>query len=467
MEHSDNDKKYSLKEIIEIFMPYFDKYIKPNIKQLTLAVLSIIIINLLYLTIPFFQKHFVDDGLIGKNFEYVIKILIALFLSKGLIDVILPLWEYIYSFLVNKLCYNIEKDLYKHILNLPVSYFDNHRSGEILRRVWDYSSIINIINLVVFDFLNNISIIILSILAGLFINPIIVLITIFFIPISLINNYYQGKISGKNEEARFEIDKTLGSEQAEAVFGIRSIKALGFESKAYRRFLLMRLKYRQIEFKFKRKLTGLNAINTLFNNLEEFLTMLIAGIFVIKGIMTIGDWMAYYLIFARISVPLKQLIAINVKLQTNIVVLKRLNSILKEKEEEHTNNKNIIIKKGTLSFKNVNFGYSQKKLILKNINFKVEKGQSLALVGRSGVGKSTIANLILSFYLPTKGKILIDDVDIIDYNVRSMRNTCITSPCNPLFSFVYSIFNNKITKFFEFCYITIEQRIHESKIFMP
>ena len=80
------------------------------------------------------------------------------------------------------------------------------------------------------------------------------------------------------------------------------------------------------------------------------------------------------------------------------------------------------IKEGIIKFNNVNFGYSKNKHILKNIDIKIDKGQTVALVGRSGAGKTTLANLIAKFYLPTSGSILIDGVDIKEYDVKTLRN---------------------------------------------
>ncbi len=419
---NDSPNKYSIREIISIFIPHFKNYVKPVLPVLIQAVLCLFVINLLYLIIPFFQKHFIDDGLVGKNLGLIIRIIIAIVVTSFLTEFVLTLWDYLYSFLASRLCYNIEKDLYLHILKLPMSYFDNHQAGEILKRVLDSISMLNIINLFLFDILNNISVILMSIIAGLVINPFLVLISVFFIPISLVNNYFQGKVSRKNEEERWNVDRALSSEQTEAVFGIRTIKAFGIESKVYRKYLLLRLKYRQVEFKFKRMFSRLKILNAFFSNLETFLIMGVAGLLVISGKMTIGDWMAYQMIISRVTIPLRQLIDINVKLQTNIVVLKRLDELIREQEEKHVQGEEIKMKKGTLHFKKVCFGYIRENQILNNINFKLEKGQSLALVGRSGVGKSTLANLILNFYLPSKGEILIDGVNIREYGVKNLRD---------------------------------------------
>ena len=422
LNNSGKAKKYSLREISKIFIPYYRKYVKPSLWFFFQALFCIFIINILYLILPFFQKHFIDDGMIGKNFELILKILAVIVITQLSTEIITIVWEYFYSFMASRLCYNIEKDLYMHILKLPMSYFDSHQTGELLKRILDSISFLNIINLFLFDILNNVFVIILSLVAGFFINPILVMICVFFIPISLFNNYLQGRISRKNEEQRWEVDRALSSEQTDAIFGIRTIKAFGIESKVYRKYLLLRLKYREVEFKFKRKFSGLKIVNTLFTSFQTFLSMMVAGYFVISGSITIGDWIAFEMIISRVNIPLKQLIDINVKLQTNIVVLKRLDDLINEKEEKHEYNKDIRIKEGRLVFKNVSFGYDNNKQILSNINLEIKKGQSLALVGRSGVGKSTLANLVMSFYLPTEGEILIDDVDIRDYNVKNLRD---------------------------------------------
>ncbi len=415
-------KKYSIKEMFGIFLPQFRKYIKPHIGLLLQAVFCLFILNMLWLMLPFFQKHFIDDGLIGKNFDLLLKIVIAMMLTQLLTATIFTMWEYLYNFLSGRLCYNVEKDLYFHILKLPMSYFDSHRAGELLKRVLDSLSLLNIINIFLFDILNNFFVIIIGISAGLLISPILVLISLIFIPISLTNNHFQGKVSRKNEEERWDVDRALNSEQTEALVGIRTIKAFGIELKVYRKYMLLRLKYRQIEFKFKRKYVGLNIVNNFFGSLENFLIMITAGFLVIGGKLTIGDWMAYQIIISRVTTPLKQLIDVNVKLQTNIVTLKRLDDLIQEQEEKHLMNKDLRLTKGTIVFKDVSFSYANNSNILSGINFKIDKGKSLALVGRSGVGKSTLANLILNFYLPTSGEILIDDVNIREYNVRNLRD---------------------------------------------
>jgi len=431
----------SAKILFSKYKRFYRTYISPNLIYYIEALFMLSILNALGLIPPFLTKIIFDDALIAKDMKLFV-VLLAIFLGTNLIiSFASSIQTYLYDFLAEKIHFNTQSQYYYHFLKLPQSFFDKIRIGEIMERITDASVIHGIMNILFYDILRNGFILIIFMSACFFLNWKLSLIMLIFIPIYILYNIILGNISRKLEKERWERQQVIGSEYTETFVGVRFIKACGGESKVFRKIKHLILKMREFNLKVKRIFIFWEYLFSMFNSIESFIIFLIAGIFIINGSMSIGEWLAFQVISAKVFEPMKNLLPVNKNIQYCILALNRLNDIYSIPEEKHITHKQIDVKEGNIVFKDVFFGYSDNYDVLNGINLDIKSGQTVAFVGRSGSGKTTLANLIAKFYLPQKGKILIDGVDITEFDVRSLRKN-IGFVLQDTYLFYGSIFDN-------------------------
>lgn len=184
--------------------------------------------------------------------------------------------------------------------------------------------------------------------------------------------------------------------------------------------------------KTKIKTAGIIAeYSSTLNLISGILVIIIIGlgsVQVINGTMSIGTLMAFQIYSQKLLSPLSDISNISASFAAARISFNRINNFLSEYNQDMNINKKTLVETGNIIFENVSFGYKNGETILNNINFKIENGKTYALVGESGAGKSTIVNLLFGLWACTRGRILIDGKDILNYNIIELRKSlCIVS----------------------------------------
>lgn len=333
---------------------------------------------------------------------------------------------YFLSPIRNGMIERIRNDFYHHITILPVSFFSAQRKGDILSRLsndladieW---SVFNCLQMLIKDPIN----IIVFAFVLIFISPKMVLFAIVVLPISLFIISKVGQSLKRNSTKGQDKLGYLFSILEEAVFGVKAIKSFNMEDEMSKRFEKENQEYTKRMIKVsKRKELGSPLIELLATMILAVIVVF-GGSLVINGELRPAVLIFFVIVFSRIIPPAQAVISAYYNLQKGSAAAHRIFEVLDEKEGI-TERENAIQKnefEHSIEYRNVSFAYQSdnKEYVLKNINLTIEKGKTIAVVGPSGAGKTTLVDLLPRFYDCTSGEILIDGIAIKDMNINSLR----------------------------------------------
>ena len=202
------------------------------------------------------------------------------------------------------------------------------------------------------------------------------------------------------------------------------VKAFGQEEKSVKEFEVINERLYEAGWRALFVSGIMMPLMSFINNIGYVLICVIGGIFATRGVINIGDIQAFLQYSRQFTQPINQLANIANIFQSTIASAERVFEILDEKEELKESDREIVLEdlKGSVEFQNVDFGYTEYRTLIHDMNIKVEPGQTVAIVGPTGAGKTTLINLLMRFYEVDKGKILIDGVDVKDLKRECLRS---------------------------------------------
>ena len=352
--------------------------------------------------------------------------------------------DYLYSYLEIKFTKNVIKDLYHKISNLPAIAYEDIGVGEFINRMYtDPDRIMELLAKLIkmsCRALVVIAILVISFKVSLVLG---IEILAFAFVMGFISYKFFPKIKKTQEKIKKESDEYVKT-ATENLTGIREIKALGIKKNIEKR---INLNINNL-FENQKKIKVYEIIYYNLNNLTyfvlQFIILFTCGYLFIKGKMSYATFIIIESYIWRIDEVVESISDFGVNYNKVKVSLKRIDDILNNKlyQDEKFGNREIKDSKGIIEFKNVKFKYHEdEEETLKSLNLKIESNKKIAIVGRSGNGKSTIFNLLLRYFDATKGKILIDGIDIKDLTEDSLRNNLSIIRQSP-FLFNMSIMDN-------------------------
>ena len=320
---------------------------------------------------------------------------------------------------------DIRNTLFNKILTLPLSFYISHKSGEIITRFNSdlhevYTALIRVsIDTLIRQPLT----VIVFITALLIINPFLTIISLLMFPLV---SYVTGKISKairrKATQSQAELD-SISSMYEETISGLRVIKGFSAQNHFCTNFENTNHRFSRYTKKIMRYIELSAPVSEVLVMLSLMCVILIGGILLMNNEnITANNLILFVVIFARLIPPIQGLIRGYSYIQKGLISANRIFEILDSDEKiiEAPNAIPVKTLNNSIEFKNVNFAYD-KINVLENINLEIKKGETLALAGNSGGGKSTIVNLLLRFYDINHGEILFDGVDIKNYVISDIR----------------------------------------------
>ena len=354
-------------------------------------------------------------------------IVITLYILSALFSFI---QNYIMSTISQNTIYRLRKKISKKINKLPVSYFEKRTIGEVLSTITnDLDTFGQGLNDSLTQIITN-SVTIIGITIIMFtISPLLTIIALILIPIS---GMTMGTIVKGSQKyfikAQEELAKVNGQVE-ESYSGYNIIVGFNHQEKSLNEFKIKN----EILYKSALKSQFLSSIMypiiSVISNIGYIAIVILGGVLVSNGTIQIGDVQAFIQYIRQFTMPMGQLAQAIATMQGMTAAAERVYEFLDEDEEieipKVIKNKNEVekmIEKGNVEFKNVEFGYREGQTVIKNFNVKVEKGQTIAIVGPTGGGKTTLVKLLMRFYELNSGEILIDGENIKNLNRHDLRD---------------------------------------------
>lgn len=354
-------------------------------------------------------------------------IVITLYILSALFSFI---QNYIMSTISQNTIYRLRKKISKKINKLPVSYFEKRTIGEVLSTITnDLDTFGQGLNDSLTQIITN-SVTIIGITIIMFtISPLLTIIALILIPIS---GMTMGTIVKGSQKyfikAQEELAKVNGQVE-ESYAGYNIIVGFNHQEKSLNEFKIKN----EILYKSALKSQFLSSIMypiiSVISNIGYIAIVILGGVLVSNGTIQIGDVQAFIQYIRQFTMPMGQLAQAIATMQGMTAAAERVYEFLDEEEETEIpkviKNKNEVekmIEKGNVEFKNVEFGYREGQTVIKNFNVKVEKGQTIAIVGPTGGGKTTLVKLLMRFYELNSGEILIDGENIKNLNRHDLRD---------------------------------------------
>ncbi|MBS4175328.1 ABC transporter ATP-binding protein [Bacillus sp. FJAT-49736] len=360
------------------------------------------------------------------DFDYILHILLVLAGLYIFSSIFSYVQQYVMAGVAQKTVYDLRKEVNGKLSKLPLKFFDSKTHGEILSRVVnDMDNISNTLQQSLTQLITSIVTLIGVIVMMLTISPLMTLIVIITLPLSIFATAGIAKRSQKFFKGQQKALGELNGHVEEMYTGHQIVKAFGKEEKSIKDFNTINDRLYESGMKAQFISGMIMPLMAFINNIGYVLVSVVGGILVTKRAIKIGDIQAFIQYARQFSQPITQTAQIANIIQSTIASAERVFELLDEEEEvpEAKDAKIIEFPKGDVAFENVVFGYKENEAVIKGMNIDVKKGQTIAIVGPTGAGKTTLINLLMRFYEINKGKITIDGVDITKLkrgNLRSM-----------------------------------------------
>jgi len=404
------------------------KLVNLDIKYFILLFLATIITSLTSLYLPLILGRAVDK--IGLNMgEKSFKVFRLLIIGLGLTYILEAVFKVLNELIIVKISqivvYRIRKISFNKLQKLPITYFYRETKGEVMSRISnDIEDISTSISQALADLISSI----LSLVGSLIIMFSLSLSLASLSLITMPMTYFLARFITRKTRILFrERQKLLGelnSQMEESISGIETIKAFNRQEEFLRNFKDKNQKFKRVSIRAQILSGAMMPLMNVLKNLNFTIIAVVGGYLATKNIITVGVITSFIAYSRQFSRPLNEIASSFNVLQSGIAGAERIMEVLDEEEEDLNLGSQLMGEHilGGVEFRDVDFSYKEGERVLKGINFKVEPGENIALVGETGAGKTTIINLLTGFFTSYTGEILIDGRDIKDYNQKSLRD---------------------------------------------
>lgn len=407
------------------------KYLKPY-RLLMIAVVVFSILSTMFSIISprvmgFITTHLyeaISSAAVTIDRSYILRILVilsGLYLVSGVFGYS---QQFIMADISQKLVYDLRKEINEKLHRLPLSFFDSKTTGEILSRVSnDVDTISSTLQQSVTQAVTAVVTLIGILAMMLIISPIITLATLITIPLSIILTKNIAKISQKYFAAQAKSLGEINGHIEETFSGHSTVKAYGNEGKAIEDFEKVNNELYEHGWK-SQFITGIiMPLMQFVNSIGYIVVAVLGGIFVIRGVLPIGDVQAFIQYSRQFNQPIMQLAEIINTFQSTVASAERVFELLDEKEEDLDPEVPVYPKteRSDVRFEGVTFGYSKDKPLMEELSLEACCGDTVAIVGPTGAGKTTLVNLLMRFYEVDGGSITIDGVSTRDMTRHQLR----------------------------------------------
>ncbi len=407
---------------IRKLLTYIKKYKIQILFSLAISAMSV----WLSLYIPIIVANAIDY-IVGKN-QVDFTTIFGLLLQIVQIAIVVAILQWMINIINNKITFLVARDLrndaLKKLERVPLKYIDSNQHGDIVSRV--ISDVDQIVDGLLMGF-TQIFTGVLTILITLFfmfsINYKMAIIVIVLTPLSL----FIAKFISKRTYHLFEKQSEIRGEETaflnEMVVNQKTVIAYGEEKNNIDKFIKINNRLEEVGIKASFFSAITNPCTRFVNNIVYACVAFAGASFAIAGNLSVGGLTCFLNYANQYTNPFNEISGVLTELQNAFASAKRIFEVIEQEEEKDDGKGNLENVQGKVELKDVEFGYTENKMILDGINFVAEPGTKIAIVGPTGCGKTTLINLLMRFYDLNSGKILIDQKDITDVNRTSLRKS--------------------------------------------
>ena len=404
-------------------------YLKPFRLRLVIVFITAILSTLFSIISPRVLGHATDVLLAGwqdkfnnvagaaidfKEIAFILAILALLYVVSSLFAL---LQQYLMAKVAQKVVFQMREDVNNKLGRLPLKFFDARSNGDVLSRIVnDVDNVANTLQQSLTQMITSVVTLVGIIIMMLMISPLLTLILVLTLPLSFIVIGAIAKQSQRHFKSQQDQLGKLNGHVEEMFTGHTIVKAFGREKQSIEHFEQMNDKLYESSWKAQFISGIMMPLMGFIGNIGYVLICVVGGIQMINQVITVGDIQAFLQYARQFTQPIMQTANIANIIQSTIASAERVFELMDEEEEVEVDNPSATSQlknpQGNVSFNHVKFGYSEDKLLMQDMNLHVNSGQTIAIVGPTGAGKTTLVNLLMRFYNLQGGQITIDGVPI-------------------------------------------------------
>ena len=403
----------------------FIAYYKPHKKVFVMDMLASLIISIIGMVYPIFSRAMMNDLIPNKKFQMLIiygVTLLALYAIRMLMRYFVQYYGHVMGVRMQA---QMRSDMFNKLETLPYSFFDEHETGKIMSRMTnDLMDVSELAHHGPENILISGIMIIGSFIYLCMISVPLTLIIFACVPILVgVSLIFRKKMRDAFAESRKSI-AVINAALESSISGIRVTKAFTNADKEIEKFEKGNEQYVTARSKAYQAMAQFFSSTSFITDVFNVVILIAGGLFLYNDIIVFGDYVAFIVSVNQFIGPVNTLIGFMEQYQNGVTGFERFLEIMdQEPEKENPNAHELENVQGAIQLENVSFAYDETKDVLKNVSLNIEKGKTLALVGPSGGGKTTICHLIPNFYKAESGRILIDGTDINDITFKSLRRS--------------------------------------------
>lgn len=414
---------YEFKESMFSFKWFIPTILKYK-KEFIFVLLAVFTMQVLGLLTPIMTQVIIDKVLAHKSYSTLYVLTVGIILVY-LFELILSLAKnYLFTHTTNRIDVLLNSKLFRHLFNLPLRYFETRRAGETIARVNELHNIRSFLTGTPLSSTIDLMFIIIYIVVLFMYNFNLTMIIIGSMILYGILSLSITPIFKYRLDEKFKYGARTSSFLVESIHGVQSVKSFALEDKFEDKWGDLQSDYVKASYKTSMLGGSANAVAQFIQKVFDLLILFYGSKLVMDGNFTVGQLVAFRMLSSKISTPVLRLVQLWQEYQQASLSVRRIGDIFNSHTEVKPSSgmNNLPKLEGEIEFHEVSFRYrSDASEAVKDLSFKTKQGEVIGIVGRSGSGKSTIAKLIQRLYLPEKGKITIDGLDLSIIDPKQLR----------------------------------------------
>ncbi|MFJ5935568.1 ABC transporter ATP-binding protein [Streptomyces sp. NPDC093071] len=368
--------------------------------------------------VDFVPGQGIDFSAVGR----VLLLVLAVYVAAGLLMLVATRLSIT---VINRTVYRMREDVQTKLARLPLSYFDRAKRGEVLSRATnDIDNVSQTLQQSMGQLINSL-LTIVGVLAMMFwISPLLALVALVTVPVSVFVAARIGKRSQPHFVQQWKSTGTLNAHVEEMYTGHALVKVFGRQEESAKDFREQNEALYEAGFRAQFNSGVMQPVMFFISNINYVLVAVVGGLRVASGTLSIGDVQAFIQYSRQFSMPLTQVASMANLVQSGVASAERVFELLdaEEQEPDAPTGEEPLESRGRVALEHVSFRYEEDKPLIEDLSLTVEPGQTVAIVGPTGAGKTTLVNLLMRFYEVTGGRITLDGVDIAKTSRERLRS---------------------------------------------